>query len=136
MGFVKRNIELEEFLDSVGAEWDHLSDREYKDVMSAVNVMLGHPNNRRTSGDDAFRCLEGKLPITGYIYSAPDHKLLSLQGRKLTTFGYSVRGLASLDRASLNAIECVISDRAVTFACMLNHEWQSHCPEAYFETST
>jgi hypothetical protein len=37
MGFTKRNIKLEEYLDAVGAKWLVLTDSDYKRIYSEIN---------------------------------------------------------------------------------------------------
>ena len=127
MGFVKRNIEIEEFLKSVGAFWEPLSDREYRKLLCALNEFIEPENYRSCNGDDAFQKLTAKLPLDGYIFSAPKHTLLSIyeKGGNNLTFGYSISTLIELRREKLNQIECVVADKALTFACVFNHEWQA-----------
>ncbi|MCG8485887.1 MAG: hypothetical protein MI756_00290 [Chromatiales bacterium] len=135
MGFVKRNIELEEFLDSVGSKWEPLSDQEYKKIMSTLNEFIDNDNYWSLHGDEAFKELENKLPLEGFIFSAPKHKLFSVyeSGGENKTIGYSVLSLTKLNRETLNHIECVVTNKQLTFACVLNHEWQTMCPELYVE---
>ena len=135
MGFLKRNIALEDFLDSIGSKWAHLSDQEYMEVLSALNKFIDIENYRSLHGDDAFREIENKLPLEGYIFTAPKHRLLSVyeSGGENQTIGYYVSNLNKLNREILNHIECVVTNKQLTFACVLNHEWQAMCPEHYLE---
>lgn len=135
MGFVKRNIELEVFLDSVETRWKNLSDQEYRKVLSGLNEFVDNDNYWSLHGDKAFKELEKKLPLEGYIFSAPKHKLFSVykSGGENKTIGYSVRNLTKLNRETLNRIECIVTNKQLTFACVLNHEWQAMCPELYLE---
>ncbi|MCG7895952.1 MAG: hypothetical protein JAZ12_16065 [Candidatus Thiodiazotropha taylori] len=135
MGFVKRNIELEEFLDSVETMWEHLTDQEYRKVLSALNEFIDSDNYWSLRGDKAFKELENKLPLEGYIFTAPKHKLFSVyeSGGENKTIGYSVLNLVQINREILNRIECVVTNKQLTFACVLNHEWQAMCPELYLE---
>jgi hypothetical protein len=135
MGFVKRNIELEYFLNSVESEWEHLSDQEYREVLSALNEFIDDGNYWSLHGDEAFKELENKLPLEGYIFSAPQHKLFSVykSGGENKTIGYSVSNLTKINRKALNHIECVVTNKLLTFTCVFNHEWQAMCPELYLE---
>jgi hypothetical protein len=138
MGFVKRNLELEEFLDSVESKWEYLSDQEYRTVLSTLNEFIDAENYRSFHGDEAFKELEGKLPLEGYIFSAPKHKLFSVyeSGGENKTIGYSVLNLTKLNRIILNRVECVVANKQLTFACVLNHEWQAMRPELFLEKNT
>lgn len=135
MGFVKRNVELEEFLDSVGVTWEYMTDQEYKRVLSGLNEFIDEEDFWSLRGDEAFKELESKLPLQGYIFSAPRHKLFSVyeSGGENKTIGYSVDKLLQLNREALNHIECVVANKQLTFACVFNHEWQAMCPELYIE---
>ena len=135
MGFVKRNIELEELLDSVGASWEPLTDHEYRSVLSGINEFIEEENYSSLSGDEAYKEIESKLPFKGYIFSAPRHKLFSVyeSGGENRTIGYSIDNLTRLNREKLNHIECVVTNKQLTFACVFNHEWQAMCPELYME---
>ncbi|MEW8336457.1 MAG: hypothetical protein AB2602_19205 [Candidatus Thiodiazotropha sp.] len=135
MGFVKRNVELEGYLDSVESKWEHLSDREYVKVLSTLNEFIDNENYRSLHGDEAFKEIENKLPLEGYIFTAPKHRLFSVyeSGGENKIIGYSVSNLTKLNRETLNHIECVVTNKQLTFACVLNHEWQAMCPELYLE---
>ena len=135
MGFLKRNIQLEEYLDSITVTWNHLSDLDYKYILSKLNEFIDKNDFSVLSGDDAFKELQDKKPIDGFIFSAPKHKIFSIyhEGGDNLTFGYAVNELNVLEREKLNEIECIIANNELSFACMLNHEWQAHCPELYIE---
>lgn len=135
MGFVKRNIELEEYLDSIEVKWKKLSDQDYKNVLSTLNDFIDEENYWSLRGDEAYRELENRIPLEGYIFTAPRHKLFSVyeSGGENRTVGYSVEGLKNIDRETLNNIECVVANKQLTFACVFNHEWQALCPELYVE---
>lgn len=135
MGFVKRNLELEEYLDSVEIKWEHLKGQDYIKILSTFNEIIDSENYWTLTGDKAFSEIENKLPLDCYIFSAPGHKLFSVydSGGQNTTTGYSVENLAALNREKLNHIECVVSDKQLTFACVFNHEWNSTCPELYLQ---
>ena len=135
MGFVKRNIELEEYLDSIEVKWKSLSDKDYKCVLSTLNEFIDEENYWSLSGDEAFSELENRLPLEGYIFTAPRHRLFSVyeNGGDNRTIGYSVDNLQNIDRAVLNNTECVVANKQLTFAYILNHEWQAMCPELYVE---
>ena len=135
MGFVKRNVELEGYLDSVESKWEQLSDREYVKVLSTINKFIDNENYRSLRGDEAFKEIENKLPLEGYIFSAPKHRLFSVYERsgENKAIGYSVSNLTTLNREILNRIECVVTNKQLTFVCVLNHEWQAMCPELYLE---
>lgn len=135
MGFIKRNIELEEYLDSISANWEQLSDSEYKVILSKLNEFIDAKEYTEQLGDDAYNKLQSNTPINGFIFNAPKHKLFSVyeQGGNNLTFGYSLHGLNTLNRKKLNEIECVITNKELSFACVLNHEWQAMCPELYIE---
>lgn len=136
MGFIRRNIRLEEYLDSIGVEWDCLLDANYKHIHEELNTFIESENYNLLKGDDAFSELTTHLPFNGYIFSAPRTKhMYSIysKGGGNAAFGYVVSGLNILDREILNNIECVLSDKDLTYACVLNHEWEAHCPELFFE---
>ena len=40
MGFVKRNLEFEEYLDNNAAVWSHLSDGEYKRILQKLDKII------------------------------------------------------------------------------------------------
>ena len=63
---------------------------------------------------------------TNYFLSIPMEAIIK-------TIGYVIEGLNNLERNTLNHIECVVSNRDITYACAFNHEWQAHCPEVYIE---
>ncbi len=135
MGFVKRNIQVEEYLDSIGAAWEYLSDSDYKRILSELNEFIDAKKYSEYLGDDAFNKLQDKTPIKGFIFSCPKHKLFSIyvQGGENLTFGYSIEGIRVLNREKLNEIECVMVNDELTFACVLNHEWRAMCLELYIE---
>ncbi|WP_316368949.1 hypothetical protein [Candidatus Thiodiazotropha sp. CDECU1] len=135
MGFVKRNVELEVFLDSIESKWEHLSDQEYRKVLSTLDEFIDNENYWSLHGDEAFKEIETKIPLEGYIFTAPKHKLFSVyeSGGENKTIGYSVSNLTRLNREILNQLECVVTNKQLTFACVLNHEWQAMCPELYLE---
>ena len=135
MGFVKRNVELEEWLDSMRVEWSFLSDSEYKKILKQLGSFIETGEYSLYSGDDAFSMVESQLPLNGYIFSAPKNKYFSVyeSGGENSTFGYRVKGLGYLVREVINKIECVVTNDNLSFACMFNHEWQAHCPEQYYE---
>jgi len=122
MGFVKRSIALEEYLDSERMEWEPLSDAEYRKVFEKVckyvEVTKLHSSTR---GERAFHKLEKYLPCTGYIFSSPGHKEFSLLTTG-TTFGYKVKNITAIDREKLHPIEYVLVDDTLSFAYTNNHE--------------
>lgn len=137
MGFVKRSIEVEEYLDSIGVVWCQLKDAEYRLVISELNTLSQSQNCIQLHGDEAFNSIERKTPINGFLFNAPGHKLFSVydSATGIASYGYSVNNLASLNREALNKIECVVTNKSLSFACSFNHEWQAMCPEVYIEKS-
>jgi len=136
MGFLRNNIQLEEYFDSLYVDWKYISDADYKHIYSELNNFIDSDNYNLLIGDDAFLELEKRLPFSGYVFSAPRTKhLFSIysNGGSNTAFGYIVSNLNKLDRSILNNIECVFSNSELTYACSLNHEWQGHCPETFIE---
>lgn len=135
MGFVKRKVELEEYLDSMEIAWGFLSDLDYKRILQGLDSFIENENYVLYSGDDAYSKLEGVLPLNGYIFSAPKHKYFSVyeSGGENNTYGYRFTGLGHIDREAINRIECVVTNDKLSFACMFNHEWQALCPEQYYE---
>ncbi len=135
MGFVKRNIELEEYLDSKRIAWSHISDSEYRRILGELNGVINSGTYLESFGDSAFSRFLNRLPSNGFIFSAPKHKLFSVyaEGGENFTFGYSVSVFDHPERDKLNKIECVFSDEELSYACVFNHEWQAFCPELYIE---
>ncbi len=135
MGFVKKNINLEEYLNSINIEWQMLTDTEYKRVLKELNGFIDSSSYSLFSGGEAYSKLMNQLPLNGYIFSAPKHKYFSVyeNGDENHTFGYLVENVEHLDREAINCIECVVANEELSFACVFNHEWQAHCPEQYFE---
>jgi hypothetical protein len=135
VGFVKRNIELEELLDSKGILWDFMSDADYRRILGEYDKVIESGEYSESSGDAAFARFQNKLPSNGFIFSAPKHGLFSIyaDGGENLTFGYTVSAFDRIERATLNEIECVFSGESLTFACVFNHEWQAMCPELFIE---
>jgi len=135
MGFVKRNIELEKFLDSIEVEWSPISDSKYKGVSGELIGFIETGDFTLLEGDEAYRQFIRQLPLNGYIFSAPSNKYFSIyeSGRGHTTFGYHVNNLRNIDRESINRFECVVANEKLSFCCTFNHEWQAYCPEKYYE---
>jgi hypothetical protein len=117
----------------VKASWEFLTDQEYQSVLSGLNKFIEEENYSSLRGDEAYNEIAGKLPLRGYIFSAPRHKLFSAydSGGENKTIGYSIDILTQLNR-----IECVVANKQLTFACVFNHEWQALCPELYVEKNT
>lgn len=76
-----------------------------------------------------------RLPVDGYMFSAPMHKHFSAyeSGGINLTFGYDFESLTGVDRERINSIDCVITDRNLSFCCVFYHEWQSFLPELVLE---
>ena len=47
-----------------------------------------------------------------------------------------MKNLSLLNHETLNQVECVVTNKQLTFACVFNHEWQGLCPELYVEKNT
>jgi len=136
MGFVRKNIMLEEYLDTKGIEWEMITDSTYKKIYKAINEIIESEERTICHGDEAFEKLNSQLPFEAYIFSAPrTNHLFAIYyaGGSNAAFGYKVINIKELERGPLNNIECVVANTELTFACSLNHEWQGHCPEVYVE---
>lgn len=134
MGIVKRNLVLEDYVRALGVTWELLSDREYQHVQAEVHAFLDGGAYEFLSGDAAFNRLAESMSFDGFIFSSPTSKFLGIYegGGGGTTFAYLVKQVRELDRARINAIECVIADAALNFACVFSHEWQGLCPEQLY----
>jgi hypothetical protein len=135
MGFVKRNLELEAYLDSKEICWRWISDAEYRRIFAKIREFVDAPDESKSLyGDEAFMALRSKLPIDGYMFSAPGHKSLSISSdAQSPTFGYMLEKLEVLERERLNQIECIVADADCNFVYVFNHEWQALCPEVFIE---
>jgi hypothetical protein len=131
MGIVKRKIELENYLDSIGVKWYSLSDKEYIHLVREIKKIIDSEENYLLlHGDRAYLEFENRLPFSGYIYSIPGHPLLSIyNGADEITIAYRAMNIRSLDRQKINSIECLFSDCDLNYAILFNHEWDSMCPE-------
>lgn len=47
-------------------------------VLSTLNEFIDNENYRSLHGDEAFKEIENKLPLEGYIFTAPKHRLFSV----------------------------------------------------------
>lgn len=135
MSFVKRNIELEEYLNSENMEWNHISDQDYKNIIDELNSFISTNEYVSMEGDSAYQKITSQLPGNCYIFSSPKHKYFSIysEGGPNLTFGYKVVNFNITDREKLNKIECVVANVGLSFCCVFNHEWQASCPEVYYE---
>ncbi len=135
MGIVKRNLDLENHLDEIQCDWSLVTDAQYKEIFAAIHEFLDSDNYTVFEGDDAFRQLKDNLPLDGYIISLSRSKFFNIyiSGGPRNTFAYQIKRLQVIDRETLNWIECVITNSDLSFACGMNHEWQAHCPETFYE---
>jgi hypothetical protein len=136
VGFVRRALDLEDYLVSNKFEWNGLGDADYKRIYNELNSFIDSEHYTSCDGNDAFDMLSSHFPFSGYIFSAPRRKhLFSIYecGGRDSAFIYSVKNINSLNREKLNNIECVVANEELSFACMLNHEWRGQCPELYVE---
>ncbi|PWN07227.1 hypothetical protein [Rhodohalobacter mucosus] len=138
MGFVKRNIEMEGYLDSLNTEWRLLSDSEYRHMLQSLNSFMDQGAFSLFEGERAYAAFVERLPLYGYLFSAPEHEYFSANesGGSAVTFGYEIRNLSGVDRERINSIECVISDSEMSFCAAFHHEWESLVPEQFFDLHT
>ena len=135
MGIVKRNLELENYFDEHECEWSLATDAQYKEVFNEVHEFLDTGNYSTLTGDSAINRLISSLPLNCFIFSLPKTKFFDIytDAGPSNTFAYAVKNLKDIDRETLNSIECVVISEDISFACGLNHEWNAHCPEKYYE---
>ena len=134
MGFVRRALDLEDYLTSNEIDWKGLGDEDYKRIYLELNSFIDTESYTSCNGNDAIEMLTSHFPFNGYIFSAPRRNhLFSIYecGGRDTAFVYSVKNIKSIDREKLNVIECIVANEDLSFACMLNHEWRGQCPELY-----
>ncbi len=95
MGFLKRNIEIEDYLDKEDVMWEFLSDRTYQQIFSSWKMIYEAKVNEKIYEErgDFTETLNSKSPFEGYLFNAPNYKFLYDKFRTLhsrPTFGYKI----------------------------------------------
>lgn len=138
MGFVRRYLKMEMYLDAISTEWQLISDYEYRVIIQTLNDSIEQRTFSEYEGDEAYNAFKERLPLDGYLFSAPGHKYLSAydSGGSNLTFGYTVKNLSGLSRKRVNSLECIATDLKLSFFCSFNHEWESLLPEWFLDFRT
>ncbi len=134
MGIVRRNYEIEKYLNYASAEWCILSDSEYKIVMRKwkESFELLIDDFPKWRGYDALELLTSKLGGEMYIFNAPNYFIVTQPLQNKPTYAYIVTSLKSFDRLIFNSEEAIVCSVEFDFMCAFSsEEWVM--PELFFE---
>lgn len=125
MGFLRRNIDLEQYFDHLGIEWSLLSDQQYMSLFRQISLWLDAQKYSTCTNQQSIQDFL-KQHQHAYVLSAPRHPVLSIfvEGGSLSTIGYEINHLEKMTE-DLNCFDCILTDMSGSWVCTFNHEWQS-----------
>lgn len=126
MGFLRRVLRLEEWLQVAAGSWRMLSDREYRAHVAAWRAAFdGLLRPTRSASVTPLLSIERQLPFSGVIFTIVDHPSIATSpqaGSTAPVYAYQVNDLSSLDRDLLASVDAIVTDRDLQFACIYTHE--------------
>lgn len=125
MGFLRRNIELEQYFDRTGIEWSLISDQKYLSLFRQMSLWLDSQEYSVCTNQQSIQDFL-KQHQHAYVLSVPRHPILSIfvEGGSLSTIGYEIHHLEKTTE-DLNVFDCILTDASGSWVCTFNHEWQS-----------
>jgi hypothetical protein len=137
MGIVKRNLDVEVFLDSACSEWRIMSDNEYNQVFLFFRQLVENQGSQLLKGNEAYDLLSSKNHELKCVFNVPGYKGVPLApNANDCTYAYVLQDFSCINRAEMNRLELVVCNMTVSFCCVFNHEWQAHFPELWFGEHT
>jgi hypothetical protein len=137
MGFLRRVLRLEEWLDDAAQSWRMLSDGEYRAHVASWRAAFdGHLRRTRAATVTPLLAVERQLPFSGTIFTIVAHPGIATSpqaGSNAPVYAYEATELHRLDRDVLASCDAIVSDLDLRFACIYTHEAGSLWEPLYIE---
>ena len=134
MGFVRRSLRLEGWLDDHSESWSLLSDREYKALVkswSTLFIPLIESGKRSFEGYFAIEAFGKHIPADVYLFSGI--RIPQLLNNGLVAFAYRTDQLCELDRDLANCLDLVVVNSNMAWSCVYSHEAGSWVWEQFYD---
>lgn len=136
MGFVKRNYELENYLDTVSIDWKLLSDKKYSECSRRwrESFECEFKERRVAYAWEAIDRLNTKLPFEAYLLHFAIGNPTQRYSRCGYAYGYEISEIRNIESEIFCSFELIITDRDFEFTCIFENDWPD-CIESYCESS-
>jgi hypothetical protein len=126
VGFLRRVLRLEEWLNDAAQSWRMLSDREYRAHVAAWRAAFDHHlRHTRKATVTPLLAVEQQLPFSGIVFTIVAHPGIPTSpqaGSNAPVYAYEATELRHLDRDVLASCDAIVSDNKLRFACIYTHE--------------